>query len=204
MPKTPRSALRPLSAALLVAVLAACGDKTPPATDAATTPPTPAADTAAATADTSDPTVINAPLAQDSVLTDIRLASAPEYLADTDELVFKVKVGNAGSAVISGQGEMPVVVGVVHVDPDQEIFASIPVASRESLPVLRSGDSGVVSVTVAAESILGLPLHIELFQQGVAFFGKSYGQPVVTVGPFARCNGAAATLCNADGTAISN
>ena len=194
--------LRPLAGCLLIASLAACGDRdqtagadAPPAGEVAATAPAPAP----------APERPADALSPEDLITELAMVEAPAYVAETDTLRFRVRVTNYGSAVLTGEGEHPVALGVVHVDAaDETVFQPIAVASRDTLPVIGEGESGEVRVEVPAESILGKSLRLDLFQQNVAWFGKNYGLPVLLAGPFSRCDGAEGTLCNSDGTALSN
>lgn len=147
---------------------------------------------------------LDQPIPEADIRTSLALAAPPTYQPDTDMLLLRVEVDNQGASPLVGQGEMPVQLAAILAGPEG---VDTPPGRRDfiraRLPLIRAGSTGEVGVRVPAEDILGLGLQFELVQERAGWFGRRYGQPVLEVGTFTRCDGAAATLCDASGTPIA-
>lgn len=146
---------------------------------------------------------LDAAIPQGQIDTALTLAAPPAYRAADDSLLLQVQVQNRGAAALVGQGKMPVQLAATLAGPDGVDKApGVRDFVRVRLPLIQPGATANVGVRLPAEKILGLGVKLELVQETVAWFGRRYGQPVLDVGVFQRCNDAAATLCDAGGTPV--
>ena len=147
---------------------------------------------------------IDQPIPQSSIKTELALVGAPVYQAKNDILQFTVQVTNAGKAPLVTAGTAPVVMAINLAGPEGvDKPPGKRLVGRASLPLIVEGTKGEVKASIPAASILGQTLRVELFQEGIGFFGRRYNQPTLDVGAFQRCKGAAATLCDVSGTAVA-
>lgn len=188
---------RPIALALLsLALLAACGRELPAPAEPTPTAPAPAVGIDAVTA-------IDAPIPPEQIATRLELAQAPRYNAAGDSLELTVRVHNDGQATLVGQGSAMVNLGAMLLGPEgPDAPPGLRDFVRAPLPLMAPGTQAEVAISLPAEPLLGLPVRLELVQEGVNWFAN-YGQPVLDLGPFQRCQGGAGTLCDADGQALS-
>lgn len=192
----------------LALALAGCNQPAPSTADAGT-------DSAAATAaepmaaPETQPTEVGADYQLDTAIpkekinTALTLAAPPAYRASDDTLLLQVNVQNHGDAALVGRGKKPVQLAATLAGPDGVDKApGVRDFVRVRLPLVQPGGEANVRVRIPAAKILGLDLKLELVQETVAWFGRRYGQPGLDVGVFQRCDGAAATLCDASGTPV--
>ena len=191
----------------LALALAGCNDAGAPADDTAATPaaeaPATDAEPAGAPAQAGPGYRLDAPIPKAQIDTELALAVPPAYRPSDDSLLLQVEVENQGGVALIGQGEFPVQLAALLAGPDgvdeapgRRNFV------RARLPLVQPGASTTVGMRVPADEILGLGLKLELLQERAGWFGRRYDQPVLDVGVFQRCDGAAGTLCDASGTPV--
>lgn len=147
----------------------------------------------------------NTPLTQDQVSTAIEQVGQPSYNAADDTLTVTFKVTNNGKVALPANGTQIVSAGVLQLVPDpgnpegkrgQDIGRALLTGD------LQVGQSQELKAAVPAALLVGNKLQVELLQEGVAWFGFNFQQPVLIVGPFARC-AEDKGLCDDKGTAIA-
>lgn len=188
-------------------LMAGCNQQPTPAApaspgEAATTPsPTPTAATPTATgADFK----LDQAIPAENIKTGLALVGNPVYRAKDDMLLFDVEVTNSGKSPLTSIGKAPVLLAINVAGPEGvDTPPGKRLVSRASLPLIAEGSKGVVKAQVLAESVLGQTVRVELFQEGIGWFGRRYNQPTLDVGKFERCKGAAGTLCDGSGTAVA-
>lgn len=144
-------------------------------------------------------------LTKEQVSSNIEQVGTTAYNAAEDTLTVKLKINNKGTAAWPAAGANPVTVGVVQLlapaagtaDPTRGQEARAPLAAD----VLPNGETEVTAVVPGAFAV-GNKVQFELVQEGVAWFGFNFQQPVVVVGPFARCADGK-SVCDAEGKAIA-
>lgn len=188
---------RPIALALLsLALLAACGRELP-----APAEPTPAAPAPAVGVDAV--TAIDAPIPPEQIATRLELAHAPRYNAAGDSLDLTVRIHNDGQATLVGQGAAMVNLGAMLVGPEgPDAPPGLRDFVRAPLPLMAPGTQAEVAISLPAEPLLGLPVRLELVQEGVNWF-SAYGQPSLDIGLFQRCDATPGTLCTEDGQALA-
>lgn len=133
------------------------------------------------------------------VNTRLSLVGVPVYLRDKDLIEFQVEVFNDGEVALVSAGSAPVRLAITLAGPEGVDRApGTRSFHRAQLPLIAPGDSAVVTARAPAAPIDGLMVQVELVQEGIAWWGKSYGQPTLDIGRFQRCDGAASSLCDAD------
>ncbi|HEL3813752.1 TPA: hypothetical protein ACKP5X_000724 [Stenotrophomonas maltophilia] len=129
-------------------------------------------------------------LTKEQVSSNIEQIGSTTYNAADDNLTVKLKISNKGTAAWPAAGANPVTVGVVQLlapapgtaDPTRGQEARAPLAAD----VQPNGETEVTAIVPGAFAV-GNKVQFELVQEGVAWFGFNFQQPVVVVGPFARC-----------------
>ena len=204
-----------LLATALILGLAACNSPTPSQTAAATDPAVEAESTGAdassapaADADlvgaADDATGINTPLPADAIDLRLALSGVPKYDAARDLLLFDVQVTNAGSTMVVSKGSKPVRLGLVLAGPEGVDKAPGKLNfKRVALPKVVPDAQVTVHAQAPVKPLLGLQLKVDVVQEGVAWFGRKYGKPVLDVGSFERCAQGGQTLCDSSGTPVS-
>jgi hypothetical protein len=71
------------------------------------------------------------------------------------------------------------------------------------VPLIQPGSTGVAKVHLPADAALGQIVRVELFQEGVGWFGRRYNQPTLDIGTFERCKAAARSLCDTSGSPVA-
>lgn len=138
-----------------------------------------------------------------NIKTELALAGAPVYQAKDDVLLFNVEVTNSGKSPLASTGKAPVQLAIHLAGPEGvDKPPGKRLVARASLPLIVEGSSGLVKARVPAEQVLGQTIRVELFQEGVGWFGRRYNQPTLDIGTFQRCDGASGTLCDASGTPL--
>lgn len=182
-------------------LLTGCNQPTPTPNDTAmTTPPAeaPAARTYPANFK------LDTPIPAAAIKTDMALEGVPHFDAKRDVLLFDVRVNNAGTVPLVSAGKAPVQLAVNLAGPDGvDQPPGKRLVGRASVPLIQPGNSGVAKVHVPVEAVLGQTVRVELFQEGVGWFGRRYNQPTLDVGTFARCDGGAGTLCDSSGSPVA-
>lgn len=147
----------------------------------------------------------NKPLKQEEVSTAIEQVGPATYNAADDTLAVTFKVTNNGKVALPATGTQIVSVGVLQLVPDpanpegkrgQDIGRALLTAD------LQVGQSQQLTASVPAGLLVGNKLQVELLQEGVAWFGFNFQQPVLVLGPFARCADGKA-LCDDKGAPIA-
>jgi hypothetical protein len=197
---------RLLFAAPLALLLAACGDKAANDAAPAATADKPAAAAADAPAkpkrDYPADYAINEAIPRGDIATRLRVVGEPIYLTKRDMVQLTVEVANNGKQPIVTAGDKPVSLAVNLVGPEGvDVAPGSRSFRRAKLPLIVEGTSAKVQVRVPAEDVDGIPLQLELVQEGVAWWGK-YKQNPVDVGPFHRCEGENAGMCDAKNAPI--
>jgi hypothetical protein len=199
-----------LSASLLALLLSACDRSAPPpappaanATPAEPAPPAPptAASVAAAPVDASS---IDAPIDPIQIATRIELVGEPVHVHGNDMLVLRLRVHNDGRHILVSAGTHMVHLGTMLVGPQG---VDTPPGNRDfvrtRLPLLQPGSSAEVDAELPVPALLGLPLRLELVQEGVSWFG-AYGEPSLDLGPYTRCAEDPIALCDPAGAPIAS
>lgn len=191
----------PLTLSVLALLAAGCSRDLPEAPEPATPPAASAADLPAATPQAA--TSIEAPIPPEQLATRIESIASARYNPASDELLLSVRVHNDGQATLVSAGAAMVNLGAMLVGPEgADVAPGLRDFVRAPLPVIAPGDSAEIAVRLPAEPLLGLPVRLELVQEGVSWFA-AYGQPTLDIGPFVRCDGQAATLCQPDGSPVA-
>ncbi len=187
-----------LAAAL--SLLVGCGRELPAPAEPPTQPtPTPAADSSIA----SPPATLDAAIPAELIATRLELAHAPRYNAAGDSLDLTVRIHNDGQATLVGQGAAMVNLGAMLVGPEgPDAPPGLRDFVRAPLPLMAPGTQAEVDISLQAEPLLGLPVRLELVQEGVNWF-SAYGQPSLDIGLFQRCDATPGTLCTEDGQALA-
>ncbi|HDS1674755.1 TPA: hypothetical protein QEL58_000229 [Stenotrophomonas maltophilia] len=132
----------------------------------------------------------NPQLTHEQVSSNIEQVGSTAYNAADDTLTVKLKISNKGTAAWPTSGTNPVTVGVVQLlDPAP---GTAEPARGEEARVPMTGDvqphaETEVTAVVPGDFAAGHKVRIELLQEGVAWFGYNFQQPVLVLGPFARC-----------------
>lgn len=197
--------MKPLSALALaiglVVGLAGC-ERQPPQPANSTAPP--AQGSAPSVTSTPVESRIDAPIDPSQIATRIELLESPMHLRSSDRVLVRVRVHNEGSHLLVSSGEKMVRLGAMLVGP-----AGIDTAPgnrdfvRADLPLVQPGSSAEVDLELPVAPLLGLPVRIELVQEGVNWFGQ-YGQRSLDLGPFMRCTDEPMALCDAAGAAVAS
>lgn len=146
----------------------------------------------------------NKPLTQDEVSTAIEQVGTATYNAADDTLAITFKVTNNGKVALPAAGSQNVSAGVLQLLPEpgnaegkrgQDIGRAVLNGD------LAVGQSQELKASVPAGLLVGNKLQIELVQDGVAWFGFNFQQPVLVLGPFERCADGKA-LCGEKGAPI--
>ena len=181
-----------------VLALSACSQDAPAPADPAT------ASTDAGAAPATVEHAIDAPIPAADIDTTLGLVAPPVHVAATDTLRFTVRVHNRGKVTLASAGSAPVNLGAMLIGPDGP---DTPPGNRDfqrvTLPAIPQGGSADVVAELPVAPLLGLPVRLELVQEGVAWF-SSYGDVPLELGTFARCTDDAATLCSADGQPLAS
>ena len=182
-------------------LLAGCNQQQPTPTDtAATTPP---AESPAGRAYPAN-FKLDTPIPAAAIKTDMALEGVPHYDPKSDVLLFDVRVNNAGTVPLVSAGKAPVQLAVNLAGPEGVDKApGKRLVGRASLPLIQPGSSGMVKVHVPAEAAMGQTVRVELFQEGVGWFGRRYNQPTLDIGTFERCKDGAGTLCDTSGSPVA-
>jgi len=188
---------RTAALAAAIALLVGCGRELPAPAEPST--PTPAAEAASA----APITTLEAAIPAEQIATRLELVGSPRYAAGSDTLELVVRVHNDGQATLVGAGAAMVNLGAMLVGPDgPDVAPGVRDFIRAPLPVTVPGSQVEVPMSLPAAALLGLPIRLELVQEGVSWFGN-YGQPSLDIGAFQRCGGAEGSLCDADGQAVA-
>ncbi|WP_422505263.1 hypothetical protein [Stenotrophomonas sp. GZD-301] len=132
----------------------------------------------------------NKPLTQEEVAIAIEQVGQTTYNAAEDTVTVAFKVTNNGKVALPANGTQIVSAGVLQLVPDpatpegkrgQDIGRALLTGD------LQVGQSQEMKASVPAELLVGNKLQVELLQEGVAWFGFNFQQPVLVLGPFARC-----------------
>lgn len=183
-------------------LLAACNQKPTPDQSAPATPESGATAPVARTfpADFK----LDTPIPATAIRTELALVGVPTYLAKEDVLLFDVKVTNAGTVPLVSAGKAPVQLAINLAGPEGVDKApGKRLAGRAMLPMIAPGKDGIVKARVPAQAVLGQTVRLELFQEGVGWFGRRYNQPTLDIGRFDRCEGIAQSLCDSDGSPVA-
>lgn len=198
-----------LSASLLVLLLSACDRSAPPpappAADATPAEPAPAAPAVAPVATAiADANSIDAPIDPIQIATRIELVGEPVHVRGNDMLVLRLRVHNNGRHILVSAGTHMVHLGTMLVGPQG---VDTPPGNRDfvrtRLPLLQPGSSAEVDAELPVPALLGLPLRLELVQEGVSWFGV-YGEPSLDLGPYTRCADDPIALCDAAGAPVAS
>lgn len=181
-----------LASAALLSTCSSDNSPTPPAAESSAIAPA---------AEANAPAVINAPLTREQVSVAIEQLGAPIYDVSDDTLNLRVKLSNNGTAPLPAQGTYQVLLGLIQLEPSTEERGTDSRAALNS--DVEPGSSVEVDVKVPAVFAAGYKVQLEPLQEGVAWFGFDYDQPVLVVGPFKRCDGNPQSLCNADNSALA-
>lgn len=147
-------------------------------------------------------TVINAAIPADQIGTRLALTAPPRYAPREDKLVLAVRVHNDGKATLVSQGSAPVRLGAMLLGTDGvDRPPGLRDFIRAELPVIAPGAMADLELRLPAAALLGLPVRLELVQEGVNWFSV-YGQAPLDVGTFNRCARARAALCDARGNPL--
>jgi hypothetical protein len=140
--------------------------------------------------------------------TDIDLAmevvGKPSYAAETDTVSFQLAVTNNGPVALATAGKYPVQLGLIIRDSNGKMDGAVAKQDFLRIPFPAALDPGqrvVMPVTFPAAPTIGGIVVVDGVQEGVSWF-SSYDKPVLEVGQFQRCDGAAQSLCAADGTPV--
>ncbi|QIO86851.1 hypothetical protein G9274_000536 [Stenotrophomonas rhizophila] len=132
----------------------------------------------------------NKPLTQEEVSIAIEQVGQATYNAADDTLTVAFKVTNNGKVALPANGGQNVSAGVLQLVPDpanpegkrgQDIGRAVLNGD------LQVGQSQELKASVPAALLVGNKLQVELLQEAVAWFGFNFQQPVLVLGPFARC-----------------
>lgn len=187
---------------LSCSLLAACGRDLPAPAEPSAPQPAPSAEAAAPLVDTAVPVGLNAPIPPEQIATRLELAGAPRYVAASDTLELLVRVHNDGQATLTSEGSAMVNLGAMLVGPEgPDVTPGVRDFIRAPLPLLAPYTQAEIPMSLPAQPLIGLPIRLELVQEGVSWFG-AYGQPSLDIGPFQRCDGMEGTLCTTDGQAL--
>lgn len=198
-----------LSASLLALLLTACDRSAPPpapsAADATPAEPAPAAPAVRPVASAALEAIsINAPIDPIQIATRIELVGAPVHVRGNDMLVLRLRVHNNGRHLLVSAGGYMVQLGTMLIGPQG---VDTPPGNRDfvrtRLPLLQPGSSTEVEAELPVPALLGLPLRLELVQEGVSWFGV-YGEPSLDLGPYARCADDPIALCDAAGAPVAS
>ena len=148
---------------------------------------------------------LDTPIPAAAIKTDMALEGVPHYDAKNDVLLFDVRVNNGGTIPLVSVGKAPIQLAVNLAGPDGVDKApGKRLVGRASVPLIQPGSSGVAKVHVPAEAALGQTVRVELFQEGVGWFGRRYNQPTLDIGTFQRCKNGAKTLCDTSGSPVAS
>lgn len=147
----------------------------------------------------------NKPLAKEDVAVAIEQVGQPTYNAADDTLTVGFKITNNGKATLPAIGGQNVSTGLLQLLPDPanpdgkrgQDMGRAPLTSD-----LAAGQSQELKASVPAALLVGNKLQLELLQEGVAWFGFDFQQPVLVLGPFARCADGKA-LCDDKGAPVA-
>lgn len=164
---------------------------------------------AAAAVSANQPTQTNPPtsagirLTKEQVSTSIEQIGVPSYNATDDTMTVQLKITNNGKVPLPSGGANPVSVGVVQMTPNPAGEATRGQEFRAPFAGdLAPSSSTEVTAVVPGAFASGNSVQFELVQEGVAWFGYDFQQPVVVLGPFKRCADDKG-LCDADGKAVA-
>ncbi|CAJ0596439.1 unnamed protein product [Cylicocyclus nassatus] len=116
--------------------------------------------------------------------------AAPAAAVKENPQLTHEQISNKGTAAWPTSGTNPVTVGVVQLlDPAP---GTAEPARGEEARVPMTGDvqphaETEVTAVVPGDFAAGHKVRFELLQEGVAWFGYNFQQPVLVLGPFARC-----------------
>lgn len=186
-------------------LLAGCKQQPAPANEAAATPATGEV-AAEPVANTYPPDYkIDQKISPEDIKVKLAQVGVPVYRAKDDILMFNVEITNSGKSPLVSAGLKPVQLAINIAGPDGVDKApGKRGVARAKLPLIVEGTKAKSSrVMVPVAPLLGMKVQAELVQEGVAWFGRAYKQPVLDLGTFQRCNGAPATLCDASGKPVA-
>ncbi|PPJ41549.1 MULTISPECIES: hypothetical protein [unclassified Pseudoxanthomonas] len=149
-----------------------------------------------------DPRTVNEAIPAENFLVHLSKAGEPQPSADGASLDIQVKVANPGTQGVSGQGKMPVNLGIQILGEGDN--ADGPGGLREfvrvPLPYIAGGSEATVPVTVPFDPRLdGRKVRIALVQEGARWYETSeYG--AIDLGPLKICE---ARLCDPSATPTS-
>lgn len=147
---------------------------------------------------------LDTPIPAAAIKTDMALEGVPHYDAKGDVLLFDVRVTNSGTVPLVSAGKAPVQLAVNLAGPEGVDKApGKRLVGRAMVPLIQPGSTGVVKVHLPADAALGQIIRVELFQEGVGWFGRRYNQPTLDVGTFDRCRDGAGTLCDTSGSPVA-
>lgn len=198
-----------LSASLLALLLTACDRSAPPpappAADATPAEPAPAAPAVAPVATaTANANSIDAPIDPIQIATRIELVGEPVHVRGNDMLVLRLRVHNDGRHLLVSAGTHMVHLGTMLVGPQGvDTAPGNRDFVRTRLPLLQPGSSAELEAELPVPALLGLPLRLELVQEGVSWFGV-YGEPSLDLGPYARCADDPIALCDPAGAPVAS
>ena len=151
------------------------------------------------------PAAASTALTKEQVSISIAQVGATTFTAEDKSLNFVVKVTNNGTVALPAAGAMPVQLGVIQLVP-----------GTDGLPEKRGKDSRVtfpqdlqpaasidLNVKVPADFVVGNKVQFEPVQEGVAWFGFNFEQPVLVLGPFKACGADPNGVCDATGNPVT-
>ncbi len=146
-----------------------------------------------------DPHAIDEVIPAESFLVHLSKASEPQASADGASLDLQVKVTNPGTQSVSGQGKMPVNLGIqiLGEGDNADGAGGLREFVRIPLPYVAGGGEAIVPVTVPFDPRLdGRKVRIALVQEGARWYETSeYG--AIDLGPLKICE---ARICDPAGT----
>lgn len=175
----------PTIAAIALLVLASCSSKCPEATQ--------------------NPGPTGSAIPAEDINLAFEVVAGPNYDAASDSVTYQIQATNKGKATLASEGQYPVNVGVVIRDNENMEGASRANQDFKRIPLpapLLPGQSVVLPIAFDAAPTLGATVVIDGVQEGIFWFSDQ-GNPVLTLGSYSRCAGIEATVCLADGTAIT-
>lgn len=192
-----------IALAAALALLVGCGRELPAPAEPSTPPPAAEATPVAEAPIAAPITTLEAAIPAEQIATRLELVGSPRYAAGSDTLELVVRVHNDGQATLVGAGTAMVNLGAMLVGPEgPDAPPGLRDFVRAPLPLMAPGTQAEVAISLPAEPLLGLPVRLELVQEGVNWF-SAYGQPSLDIGLFQRCDATPGTLCTEDGQALA-
>jgi hypothetical protein len=147
---------------------------------------------------------LDTPIPAAAIKTDMALVGVPHYDSKADVLLFDVRVTNSGTIPLVSAGKAPVQLAVNLAGPEGvDTAPGKRLVGRAMVPLIQPGSTGVAKVHLPADAALGQIVRVELFQEGVGWFGRRYNQPTLDIGTFERCKAAARSLCDTSGSPVA-